>query len=52
MIGLDARGGIVTLRQLSSFFANVLISSVTGSIRFIELPPVTGKISNNACHAG
>ena len=41
----------MTLRQLLSLFAKVSISSVTGSIRFIELPPVTGKISNDAYHA-
>jgi hypothetical protein len=43
-------GTVITLRQLSSAFASVSISSVTVSIRFIELPPVAGKITDDAYH--
>ena len=42
-------GTVITLRQPSSLFASVSISSVTFN-SFIELPPVTGKISDDAYH--
>src|SRR6476646_847117 len=44
-------GTVITLRQLSSAFASVSISSVTVSISIIELPPVAGKITDDAYHA-
>ena len=43
-------GTVITLRQLSSLFASVQISSVTVSIRSSSRRR-TGKISDDACHA-
>ena len=43
-------GTVITLRQPSSLFANVSISIGHRFNSLIELPPVTGKISDDAYH--